>query len=452
MGRGSGAVVAGALLLSACSSETERKDTPPEAPKERSSSEAKPAADLDASIRFAASRMPPKLSREADLRPDARATALALEGERAAFVACGEGAPGEAWVVAHVTPTGKADVVELVRSTGASKNAGPCTTEVVKRIPFPATPHPSAVSVWVALQPKEAPPAPVPTGSAAPATTTVGCASDNVRSFLKICELANVRGDMIGDGFGDGGLGLTGIGEGGPGRGEGIGLGSIGTIGGSGRIGSGGGSHRSKPPSVRMGATKVSGRLPPEVIQRIVRQHFGRFRLCYENSLRSDPTLEGMVTVAFTIDPKGEVSATSHTTTMKDEAVGKCVERVFTGLSFPQPEGGVVQVTYPITFAPGAVSKRRTADAVLGVPLEKLEGPALAQALSKSKPGVFAGSVSGDPASEVPFVVFVDVSGDHYTVLRVPAEAPVSPTIVSKQFGVFVTPAGSAKDSTAFLD
>ena len=41
------------------------------------------------------------------------------------------------------------------------------------------------------------------------------------------------------------------------------------------------------------GATQVNGRLPPEVIQRIVRQNFGRFRLCYENGLRNNPNLAG---------------------------------------------------------------------------------------------------------------------------------------------------------------
>jgi len=35
----------------------------------------------------------------------------------------------------------------------------------------------------------------------------------------------------------------------------------------------------------------VNGRLPPEVIQRIVRQKFGRFRLCYEQNLRMQPSL-----------------------------------------------------------------------------------------------------------------------------------------------------------------
>src|SRR5262249_20952224 len=90
----------------------------------------------------------------------------------------------------------------------------------------------------------------------------------------------NMWGNDIGESFGAGGLGLSGIGEGGGGRGEGIGLGSIGTIGhgagtGTGQgFGSGhgrlGGSHRAKPPQVRMGATQVSGRPPPAGIQRLL--------------------------------------------------------------------------------------------------------------------------------------------------------------------------------------
>src|SRR5262249_16578759 len=123
----------------------------------------------------------------------------------------------------------------------------------------------------------------------------------------------NMWGDAIGDSFGAGGLGLSGIGDGGGGggRGEGIGLGNIGTrsgsiSGGQGQgYGSGygrlGGSHANTP-KMRQGATTVNGRLPPEIIQRIVRQNFGRFRLCYENGLRSDPKLTGTVATKFTID------------------------------------------------------------------------------------------------------------------------------------------------------
>jgi len=174
----------------------------------------------------------------------------------------------------------------------------------------------------------------------------------------------NMWGADIGDSFGAGGLGLSGIGEGGGGRGEGIGLGSIGTIGhgagtgtgqgfgnGSGRLG---GSHKSKPPSVRMGATSVSGRLPPEVIQRIVRQNFGRFRLCYENGLRNNPNLQGTVSVSFVIGRDGSVGSVGGGGSLPDGGVVGCVTKAFYGLSFPQPEGGVVKVTYPILFQPGS--------------------------------------------------------------------------------------------------
>jgi hypothetical protein len=174
----------------------------------------------------------------------------------------------------------------------------------------------------------------------------------------------NMWGDEIGDAYGAGGLGLSGIGEGGGGRGEGIGLGNIGTIGhgagtgtgqgfgnGNGRLG---GAHRTKPPSVRMGATSVSGRLPPEVIQRIVRQNFGRFRLCYENGLRSNPNLTGTVSVSFVIGVSGSVGSVGGGGSLPDSGVVSCVTKAFYGLSFPQPEGGVVKVTYPIAFSPGS--------------------------------------------------------------------------------------------------
>lgn len=174
----------------------------------------------------------------------------------------------------------------------------------------------------------------------------------------------NMWGDSIGDSFGAGGLGLSGIGEGGGGRGEGIGLGSIGTIGhgagtgtgqgfgsGSGRLG---GAHRTKPPSVRMGGTSVSGRLPPEVIQRIVRQNFGRFRACYEAGLRNNPNLAGRVAVRFVIGRDGSVGSVGNGgSDLPDGGVVSCVVRAFYGLSFPQPEGGIVTVTYPIIFSPG---------------------------------------------------------------------------------------------------
>jgi len=180
----------------------------------------------------------------------------------------------------------------------------------------------------------------------------------------EVSAMGNMWGDEIGDAFGSGGLGLSGIGEGGGGRGEGIGLGNIGTLGhgagtGTGQgFGSGhgrlGGSHRTKAPQVRMGTTQVNGRLPPEVIRRIVRQNYGRFRLCYEQGLGRNPNLEGRVTVRFVIGRDGAVSNVSNVgSDLPDSNVVQCVVKAFYGLSFPKPEGGIVTVQYPIMLEPG---------------------------------------------------------------------------------------------------
>ena len=111
---------------------------------------------------------------------------------------------------------------------------------------------------------------------------------------------------------------------------------------------------RGRGPKVRMGAVTVSGRLPPEVIQRIVRQNFGRFRLCYENGLRNNPNLQGRVAVRFVIGRDGAVTNVGNGgSDMPDSGVVSCVVRAFYGLTFPQPEGGIVTIVFPIVFSPG---------------------------------------------------------------------------------------------------
>jgi tetratricopeptide (TPR) repeat protein len=175
----------------------------------------------------------------------------------------------------------------------------------------------------------------------------------------------NMWGDGIGDSFGGGGLGLSGAGEGG----GGVGLGSIGSTGkgagtgtgqgfgaGHGRLGGRGGAHALSAPKLRMGAVTINGRLPPEVVQRIVRQNYGRFRFCYEDGLGRNPNLGGKITSRFIIGHDGGVaSVTNGGSDLPDSSVVTCVLGAFKGLTFPQPEGGVVTVVYPLSFEPGDV-------------------------------------------------------------------------------------------------
>lgn len=110
---------------------------------------------------------------------------------------------------------------------------------------------------------------------------------------------------------------------------------------------------KAKPPQLKMGEVKVAGGLPPEVIKRILRQSFGRYRFCYEQALRRDPALQGRLDLSFTIDPSGSVSAPNVTGDLPDPEVKACVAKGLPSLSFPQPEPqGPVRVAVPIHFAP----------------------------------------------------------------------------------------------------
>ena len=199
-----------------------------------------------------------------------------------------------------------------------------------------------------------------------PNAVTVAWGGDVTSGHDAKSALGNMWGQTIDEAGGAGGLGLTGIGEGGDGRYNGIGLGSIGTVGHGNGLGDGQefgngrshgvlkGTHVAKAPgTMRVGVASVSGRLPSEIIQRTVRQNFGRFKFCYEAGLRTNPSLQGRVSVSFIIGRDGAVVSSQNSgSDLPDAAVVSCVTRAFFGLSFPQPDNGIVTVTYPIVFSP----------------------------------------------------------------------------------------------------
>jgi hypothetical protein len=60
------------------------------------------------------------------------------------------------------------------------------------------------------------------------------------------------------------------------------------------------------------------------------------------------------VSARFVIGRDGAVSNVSNGgSDLPDGGVVSCVISAFYGLSFPQPEGGIVTVVYPIMLAPG---------------------------------------------------------------------------------------------------
>lgn len=108
------------------------------------------------------------------------------------------------------------------------------------------------------------------------------------------------------------------------------------------------------PPQLRVGSTSMGGRLPPELIQKVVRDAYGRLRRCYEVGLAKNANLEGKVVVRFLITREGKVGdvAVAQGTTLSDKAAIECMVKEYKSLAFPPPEGGIVTVVYPIMFSP----------------------------------------------------------------------------------------------------
>lgn len=134
---------------------------------------------------------------------------------------------------------------------------------------------------------------------------------------------------------------------------------------------------RTRPPIVRYSATSVSGRLPPETVQHIVRNNYGRFRGCYANALRRSPGIRGRVVVRFVIDPVGRVtSVQDEGSTFPDPATTRCIMEAFSRLEFPFPAGGTVTVVYPLRLLPeGSDEDEATAATLPPVPSTKVELP-----------------------------------------------------------------------------
>lgn len=103
---------------------------------------------------------------------------------------------------------------------------------------------------------------------------------------------------------------------------------------------------------LKSGPTTVQGRLPPEVIQRIVEGTFVRIGSCYETLLRRNPTVSGTVAMAFAISKDGHPQdVRDDGSTIVDSIFQACVADVFAGLLFPEPESKIVNVIYPIKLS-----------------------------------------------------------------------------------------------------
>jgi TonB family protein len=101
--------------------------------------------------------------------------------------------------------------------------------------------------------------------------------------------------------------------------------------------------------------SSVLSGLSKEVINEGVKKYKKSVNDCYEPALKTNPKLEGKVSVAFTITPEGKVSnADVRETTINNPVVESCVVRATQEMTFPKNPDNVPThiVAYPFYFKP----------------------------------------------------------------------------------------------------
>jgi len=87
-------------------------------------------------------------------------------------------------------------------------------------------------------------------------------------------------------------------------------------------------------------------------VNSVIKRNMGRFRSCYQKSLKKNPDLSGKIVVRFAIGIDGKVNgAKIKETEMKSPEVERCILKHFYSLRFDPPSEGKALINYPINFS-----------------------------------------------------------------------------------------------------
>lgn len=133
------------------------------------------------------------------------------------------------------------------------------------------------------------------------------------------------------------------------------GLGGVGTKGagggqggyGNSQIGSGEGRGLSSIPLAQ--DVVLEGGLDRSVVQATIAKYLSQVRACYEQGLKNNPGLGGLVSMNFEINGSGNLNYSNvEKSTLGNSEVEGCIQARMMTWKFPNPRGGVnVKVTYP---------------------------------------------------------------------------------------------------------
>ena len=95
----------------------------------------------------------------------------------------------------------------------------------------------------------------------------------------------------------------------------------------------------------------VADGLTKEEVGKVVREHLGEVRYCYESALARQPGLEGKLVLSFTVRGNGRVREVITKESSGNTSLDNCIQNRLLKWIFPKPRQGVdVGVSYPFIF------------------------------------------------------------------------------------------------------
>lgn len=96
-----------------------------------------------------------------------------------------------------------------------------------------------------------------------------------------------------------------------------------------------------------------SGCIDREMIRRVIHEHLGQVRYCYEALLTQHPAMAGKVSVRFMVSATGQVARSEVAqSTVGVPELGECVAGRVRTWAFPVARGQLYTVSYPFVFRP----------------------------------------------------------------------------------------------------
>ncbi|MDX9719221.1 MAG: AgmX/PglI C-terminal domain-containing protein [Myxococcota bacterium] len=114
------------------------------------------------------------------------------------------------------------------------------------------------------------------------------------------------------------------------------------------------GQHEAKGPELKLKRPVIDGTLDKRIIQKVVNQHKGELKACYERELQKKRELEGKLTMQWLIDSSGNVAmVVVQESELNDSALETCVANSIRHWRFPPVKGSMIKVSYPFDFSNG---------------------------------------------------------------------------------------------------